>query len=300
MQPYYHFLFMMLLGFSAHSSSAQNYFEYHTNIIKAEQQIFVEEHFNEGLETYLNTFNRYDFVFLNDCMTALQIALHAEDENAFLKIANKATQNGLMPRHLLKMAYINKHPIYQKYKDSIISMYKINRTHYLKRIDTAALKKMYHLYAMDQLVKNRGQNESNADYNSRYSQQIKETFKNFQALTHQHGWPSDKVMGIYQSDIMKELQIAQPDMIDYYYKYKDQYNIREGQFQEDETDFCQSFFWAVLAHYGHHISYQYYNDDFYLEQIKKGNIHPDDLGYLIDFKHWNSNKETILAAANKV
>lgn len=106
-------------------------------------------------------------------------------------------------------------------------------------------------------------------------------------------------MGIYQSDIMKELQIAQPDMIDYYYKYKDQYNIREGQFQEDETDFCQSFFWAVLAHYGHHISYQYYNDDFYLEQIKKGNIHPDDLGYLIDFKHWNSNKETILAAANK-
>ena len=140
MQPYYHFLFMMLLGFSAHSSSAQNYFEYHTNIIKAEQQIFVEEHFNEGLETYLNTFNRYDFVFLNDCMTALQIALHAEDENAFLKIANKATQNGLMPRHLLKMAYINKHPIYQKYKDSIISMYKINRTHYLTRIDTAVLK----------------------------------------------------------------------------------------------------------------------------------------------------------------
>ena len=73
------------------------------------------------------------------------------------------------------MAYFQQHPIYNKYKDSIASIYKLNRPHYLKRIDTIALGKMTQLYCNDQLEKNPLPNESFTVSEKRYKPQIAET-----------------------------------------------------------------------------------------------------------------------------
>ena len=139
-----------------YSATAQqkNYKYYHLNINKAEEQAFVQNDIKGALVTYQNTFNQYDFVFVHDCMTAIELALYASNARALLAFVDKGTKNGLMPRHMMYIPYIKKHPLFAKYDDSVAAIYKRNRPGYLAGIDTPALKKMYSLYGYDQMEKN--------------------------------------------------------------------------------------------------------------------------------------------------
>src|SRR5690606_36971430 len=82
------------------SISAQDYSAYHTTINRADEEIFLNNHLQKGMDLYAKAFKQYDFVFLSDCITALQMALYAHDEKDFLLFMDKAVENGLMPRHL--------------------------------------------------------------------------------------------------------------------------------------------------------------------------------------------------------
>jgi len=92
-----------IITFSSQKSTAQDYTVYHLSIIKADEQIFVKSQIKEELNTYTQIFEHYDFVFVSDCVTAIQIALYAKNEKAFLYFVDKATQNGLMPRHVQRI-----------------------------------------------------------------------------------------------------------------------------------------------------------------------------------------------------
>lgn len=277
-------------------SAAQDYTKYHESIIKAERQLFVEERIEDGLNTYLNTFKKYDFVFLSDVIVAMQIALLANEEQAFLTLADKATQNGLLPRHLIKFYYIQKHPFYQKHKDSVITLYRKNRPHYLSRIDTIALQRMYDIFAFDQMEKNPLKNESETEYAKRYKPQIKQRINKFSKLIEERGFPSDKTIGIYQDDIMRELKLSSQDLIYYYLNNKNNsaYSISKGQFQEYEWTFYSKLFYAVMAHYyqKHGIT-QIHTNGLYLQEIKKGNLHPRDLAHVLDFPLRNADAERL-------
>lgn len=284
---------------------AQDYTKYHTSIIEAERQVFVEEHLQEGLDTYQKTFKQYDFVFLTDVLHAMQIALLLNDEHAFLTLADKATQNGLLPRHLINFSFINKHPFYTKHKDSIISLYRINRPHYLSRIDTVALVKMYDLYAYDQIEKTNKKNEGLYNYGKRYAPQIKRTMEELTQLIKTRGFPSDKIIGIYQKDIVRELGLTNgKDLVYYYYDNKNiyNYNFSKGQFERPEWLFSSTFFDPIMAHYySHYNTIQPYKDEFYLKQIRLGNVHPRDLADAFDFPISTANDSTEFAerVANK-
>lgn len=284
---YKHFISFLLLIVLMNSSSAQDYTKYHTAIIEAERQVFVEEQLQEGLNTYQKTFKQYDFVFLTDVLHAMQIALLLNDEHVFLTLADKATQNGLLPRHLINFSFIKKHPFYAKHKDSIISLYRINRPHYLSRIDTVALVKMYDLYAYDQMQKSTKKGERQDASSKRYNIEVAETRKELIELISTRGFPSDKIIGIYQKDIVRELGLVSgKDLIYYYYDNKDQqnYNIGKGQFEYYEWIFSSKLFAPIMEHYYTiHRVMQEESDEFYLEQIKLGNVHPRDLAETFDF-----------------
>lgn len=279
----------VLLSLTYFIATAQNYNQYHTSIIEAERQIFIKEHLQEGLNIYRNTFQQYDFVFLTDVLQAMQIALLLNDENSFLTLADKATKNGLIPRHLINFSFIKNHPLYTKHKDSIINLYKINRPHYLKRIDTTALVKMYDLYAFDQMQKNSKAGESEIAFRKRYMAEVENTRRELIKLVRTRGFPSDKTIGIYQKDIVNELGLKTgKDLLYYYYDYYKGFNyqISKGQFELNEWEFSSKLFWPIMAHY--YTQYgvmQRENDEFYLEQIKMGNVHPRDLAYTFDFAY---------------
>lgn len=272
---------------------AQDYFKYHEGIIKAEEQIFVKQQYDEGLKTYADVFKKYDFVFAHDCMMAMQIALYRNNEKLFLQFTTKAMQNGLMYKHFdsRMMAYFKKHPIYNKYKDSIAAIYRANRPHYLKRIDTVALGKMTQLFCNDQLIKNGLPTLSATNNKRQYLPQIIETMHQLQKLIAERGYPSDKLIGIDCQNLLRELGTTRMTPLDYYRKYKKDpcCNIGQSQFEFDEHNLSSSMIMPVIIHYGGDVKdrfdkrkYLSYPDSFYLRQIKNGYMHPKDLASLYD------------------
>lgn len=267
-------------------ANGKDYIDYHKAINKAERQIFVSKQVDSGINTYLKTFKEFDFVYLSDCITVMQIALHVYNEKAFKEIINKATQNGLMPRHLVDFTYINKHPYYAKYKIWIDSVYKINRPHYLERIDTAVLKRMTFLYADDQLQKNfrKDGKESPTQNRRRYAPHIKETIDQIKQIVFTKGFPYDKMIGIYQKDIIRELKLGTIDLYEYYNKYRhtNEFSIHIGQFDLDEGQFASGYFNVLMHHYDQ--AFYLFDTIFYKKQIALGNIHPKDVARIHDFQ----------------
>jgi len=279
------------------TAQQKNYKYYHLNINKAEKQAFVQNDIKGALVTYQNTFNQYDFVFVHDCMTAIELALYDSNAKAFLAFVDKGTKNGLMPRHFMYIPYIKKHTLYAKYDDSVAAIYKRNRPGYLAGIDTPALKKMYSLYGYDQMEKNPMKHEGfdGQAVSRRYKPQIEKTWSELKQLILEKGWPSDKLIGIEQVDIMKELKTGTPDMMDLYELYKDgyNYNIGAGQFTLEEYRLHSTLFFAVMAHYGGYFGFNFFPDEFYIQQTEAGYLHPKDIAYVLDFHvRWNVDSAT--------
>lgn len=279
------------------SATAADYTLYHKAINKAERQIFVSNQIDSGIQTYLATFKAYDFVYLQDCITAIQIALHAKNEVGFKAFVDKATQNGLMPRHLATFRYIAKHPYYAKHKSWIDSVYNINRPRYLKRIDTALLKQVTYLYANDQMQKNQRKDGSETIFtnNRRYKLHINQIIGELKELTYAKGFPSDKLIGIYQKDIMKELGLKSPDLIDYYKNNKlgNPYKINQSQFDLEEWMFASSYLPVMMHHYDN--AFLLFDTSYYKQQIALGNIHPKDVAAIHDFEFDTGSKPPIPA-----
>jgi len=279
------YIILVILCCTQVACAQHNYKQYHLGINRAEEQAFVEQDIKAALATFQQTFSQYDFVFVHDCMTAIQLALYDSNRTAFLELADKAAKNGLLPRHMNAIGYIRKHPIYQQYSDSIVRICLRNRPGYLARIDTTALNKMYSLYAYDQMEKNPMKGENRGEIQRRYKPQIAKTMAELKKLIEERGWPSDKLIGIAQKDIMKELKTGKFDMMDFYNKYKDGYNysIGIGQFTIEEYGLYSTFFFPIMAHYGGYFGFNFYPDEFYIKQIELGYLHPKDIAYVLDF-----------------
>lgn len=272
----------------------QDYREYHTQIIKAEEEIFVNNNLDRGLTIYLKTFREFDFVFASDCATAMQIALHRTNPVAFLYLADKGTQNGLLVNHLDKIPYISQHQMYLHYRDTIQKMVQRNRPQYLAGIDTGALKTMYMLYARDQAEKNGKKGTPFKERDHIYEPLIARTMDELKQVILDRGWPSDKLIGIYQRNIMEELNIDAPELEDYYALYKQVYpdNVFSwSQFVITEKYLGATLFYPVMAHYASHYTNVYFPDEVYMQEIAKGNLHPKDFGYLMDHLYSNYPRE---------
>lgn len=291
---------IILLFIFTHTLHAQhnNYKAYHLNINKAEEQAFVNNDIKGALKTYLSTFKLYDFVFVHDCMVAIQLALYEGNCAALLAITDKATKNGLMPRHMVLIPYIKKHDLYTRYKDSIAAQYSRNRSHYLRRIDTNTLQQMYSLYAYDQMEKNPIKNEtfSGRETGRRYTRQVEETMAKLKVLIKQKGWPSDQLTGIEQVDIMKELKTGSPDLLHLFKLIKERENYPASITTSiEEYRFHSNLFFPIMAHYGTYFNFDFFNDRFYIWQIEAGLLHPKDLAHLLDFRI-NANNDNTTSA----
>ncbi|OSZ82054.1 hypothetical protein CAP35_01935 [Chitinophagaceae bacterium IBVUCB1] len=278
-------IFVFMLGVTF-KSKCQDYIKYHQSIANAERKIFVENKIVDGLALYVKTFENYDFIFLQDCVTAMQIALMLNDENKFIVLITKGAKNGLLLRHLTAIRYINTHPIFTKQKITVIEIIKQNRQFYLRRLDTAIVKEVYSLYAWDQLEKNALLHETVPQYNLRYKNAINTTFKKFKEVIDRKGFPADKLIGIDQNDIQYELKTGRQDLKVYYYKYKKEYRVKQEQFELEEEFLASTLYFPILLHYEHQFSnYKLFNDSFFVSQIAKGNMHPKDVASIYDMEY---------------
>lgn len=272
----------------SNSSAAKDYSDYHKAINKAEEAIFIHNKIAEGLKIYDETFAAFDFVYAGDCRIALQIALYHNDEKAFLSFTKKAFENGLMLRNFRKIYFVKRQPIYQKDSLQIEELYKTARPHYLARIDTAALKKMYLLFVDDQLVKNDlklpdGHYESVWNHKIRYRPLIAKTMAEIQKIINEKGFPGDKLLGLDQRDIMYELKLAEPDMEEYWWrnKHSNDYVIGKEQFMLDEYYLFSHLVFPPYIHQQNLFGFTL-DENFFKQQIILGNVHPKDFAFFSD------------------
>jgi len=275
--------------FCALKGSANDYSRYHLSIIKIEEQLFVSGKIDDGLKSYLRLFQEYDFVFLQDCLTAIQMSLYAGDEAAFLAFIDKATKNGLMPRHLKRIAYIKDNALYKKNTDTIETIYNRNRFSYLNRVDTAVLRSVYSICAFDQIDKIKRPGESRDKYEVRYKADLVRSISRLRKIIDIKGWIGDKLIGVDQNDIMKELRVNGLDFHEYYTKYKEEaVRNTQSQFLLNEISFSSTPVIPLILHYGmfqgdyNRKKNFIYSDSFFLKQIRSGNIHPKEVAFFYD------------------
>ena len=151
----------------AHASS-NDYIQYHKSIIAAENEIFLKDNASAGLNLFKKTFTDYDFVFVDDCIEAFQLALYYKREDLATFFIKRAIDNGL-ELHLLDLlncscpcnfladarrkvaiqqSYMATHgSTLQRYADSVYPRY-------LSRLDKHLIRAIWERHVKEQLFKN--------------------------------------------------------------------------------------------------------------------------------------------------
>ncbi|MDI9319946.1 MAG: hypothetical protein QM530_05655 [Phycisphaerales bacterium] len=279
-------LLFTAIYFVSLQSIAQDYREYHKAINKAEEFMFIKGDIDLGIKIYNNIFNSYDFVYTGDCLIAMQMALYKNNERAFLNFTKKAFQNGLSLKNFKKVWYIKNHNFFQKDTIFFEKIYSENRAHYLNRIDTNILKQIYYLFMDDQLEKNsikkNGIKENNQEFEMRYKPALNRIMNKINEIITSNGVPLDRIIGISQKDLMKELKVNFPDLMDLYLinKNKSISTINRNQLIIQEELLYSSFFFPIIIHYQN--LFRKYDSTLLIKQIGLGNIHPKDVAFLND------------------
>lgn len=78
-------------------SQEKDYIKYHNDIIEAEKNIFIDNDSIKGLKKFEDIFSQYDFVFIDDCIEAFQIALVFNQDSFAYKFIEKAIKTGFQP-----------------------------------------------------------------------------------------------------------------------------------------------------------------------------------------------------------
>ncbi|WP_459212008.1 hypothetical protein [Aquimarina rhabdastrellae] len=256
--------FYLFITFSF--AQEQNYTHYHKEINKAEELFFVQQKTDSALYYYDKVFKTYDFIFLKDLINAAQIAVYTK--KPYKKYIEKGFEQGLKISHLQNYPLFNDY--YKKNKDSktLQKVYKEARKNYLKKIDFEYLDLIYKLAIKDQLNKHKSKNQS------KYRDQVYNITERIKDSVIKRGFPGDRVIGISDSTIFKEIGKPHLDLYDQRKKYKKLSYMVSGEKYLNAKH-------PIVIFIHNPCSYFLYKDMF-IEEIKKGNMHPREVAILHD------------------
>lgn len=259
-----YFVLLFLFCFKIYCQKT-NYIEYHLLINKAEELFFVEQKVDSSLFYYENAFKKFDFVFVKDLINAAQISIYSN------KPYKKFIERGF--KHGLKLSHLELYPIFKdKIKElksdrKLLKKYSLYRKEYLSKINFEYLDWIYKLAIKDQ-------KEKLIPYEE-YSKIIYNTTEDLIAITKTQGFPGDKIIGLRDSLIFA--QIGKPNL-DLYNQIKND-NKLDYMTNNDRNISSTEYVLTTLVHNG--CSFYLY-EDVLLEELKKGNIHPREIGLLYD------------------
>lgn len=145
-----------------------NYYNYHDKVIEAEELIFIEKDSIAGLKKFEEVFQMYDFVFVDDCIEAFQLACFYKNDKLALFFIKKALNNGFLIDMLFYLNCGSPHNFYngmdkrvsihkefmtkydaelRRYQDSVFN-------EYIKTINKPLLKGLIACHTKEQIYKN--------------------------------------------------------------------------------------------------------------------------------------------------
>lgn len=248
-----------------------NYEIYHHYINTAEELFFVENKPDSSLYYFKKAFSEFDFVFVKDPLNAAQIAYFCH--KPFEEYLIKGFENGLKISHLASIKLFN--PKYNELLNnkSLLDKYAICREKYVKKLDLNYLSYVYEKATNDQIDKIK------KDYDDILFMNMDDWLTRIRLK----GFPSAKIIGIDDRTIFSEIGKPEKDF--------DQIKLKFGNalsdFTPDERILSSDFIMIMLIH--NQCSYQELKNIFG-ELIKKGEIHPREVGVIYDnqFRKLNS------------
>lgn len=217
---------------------------------------------DSALAYYDKTFAAYDFIFVKDLVNAAQVAIFSK--KPYLKYIEQGFTHGL------KLTHLKNYPLFTKVlpmlmKDrKLLAIYQKNRKRYLSRINFRYLDQIYKMAIADQRNKTSGN----------YEQLALKTTTKLDYLARQKGFPGDKIIGIADSTLFAETGAPQLDLYA-------QRKTDKGLFYMTSDEHILSANWPQVMLVHNACSYQLYRDMLFSE-MKRGNIHPRDIGLIHD------------------
>nr|WP_315146733.1 hypothetical protein [uncultured Flavobacterium sp.] len=261
-------IFSFLILTTSLFAQNRDYIGYHKNINKAEALFFMENKTDSALFYYEKVFKDYDFIFVKDLVNAAQIAVYSK--KPYRKYIEQGFEQGLKLSHLENFPLFHKLlPILNKDKN-LLEIYNIKRKEYIKKIDFKYLDWIYKMAIKDQQNKHEKYKINMSKYNDVL---LPFTNRLIDSIV-KKGFPGDRLLGVGDSTIFKE--IGKPYLDLYEQRKKDK---RLFYMNSDEKILSQHWPQIIFVH--NNCSYFLY-ESIFLNEIKKGNIHPRDVGLIYD------------------
>jgi hypothetical protein len=260
-----------------------NYFVYHEYINKAEFAFFLNNNVDSALCYYDIAFSQFQFVFVHDVVNAAQMAFYSK--RPYEKYLKRGFKHGLKLEHLKNIPLFKDEYKRLNNETELTNAYSNSRKEYLKTIDFDYLNWLYNLAVDDQNDKDL----PNMQYDIMLEKNLYKLIKKIES----NGFPSRKTIGIDDSTIFKEVGNANLDISVKKLKYKNLSYMRT-------SDECLSSDFALIFLVHHPCSYSKI-EHILLAEIKKGNIHPREVGLVYDnlFRFKDSRSQICPMMMNK-
>ena len=255
-------LLLIFFLFKLETANSQSYNAYHHMIATAEEFYFVHDNVDSSLTYFQKSFETFDFVFARDAINALQIAYRENRPiEYFLKISFKS---GVTPAIISTIPALNEFVNDSLANLSVMGNYIKYRSHYLDRINVACLKKTYILGIYDQIAKYKeGENVTEP------------LFK----LANLYGLPGEKICGIEDLEITKELGAEAPDFLRLRDSISSEYGKNLRYYSLDNNSLIMHLPIVIMLH--NYCTYKDYKKALY-EAYLSGNIYSREIGCIYD------------------
>lgn len=144
---------IILLVFFNSIFGQKNYIEYHKQAREIENRI-IDSSYSKAVEMYHSLFEKYDFVFAEDCYRAAQTAVIDNDSTSALTFIERATKQGVKKEKVVMdsiLIGLKKSKFWTEYEKSYDSL----RNIYLESINWELRSKINELYDLDQLYRDK-------------------------------------------------------------------------------------------------------------------------------------------------
>jgi len=286
------FIFFSLSG----NAQERDYVSYHQNINKAEHVIFVDNKPVEGLHLFKSTLTRYDFVFVDDCIEAFQIALFYKKDDDALFFIKKALANGFELRLLDKLSmgcpcnYYKDdkvrvtiyEPFVAKYRQELEKYADACYPAYLKRINKEVLTNLMKRHVREQLFKDyrKGLSNSIETQSKEYYNVCDDNLRYMDSLAQRKIFIGEQNVGIYTDKLAKSINLPEGSIEQYLKRVLKFYGLPTDTYvpiQTEDSYFEIGFVYNMLFH---NIKSYTVLSPYKNEAIKKGYLHPREYACL--------------------
>lgn len=261
------FITIIFLTYFSYVFGQENYVEYHKQAREIENRI-IDSSYSKAVEMYHSLFEKYDFVFAEDCFRAAQTAVIDNDSTSALTFLERATKQGVKKEKIMIDSVLNgleKSKFWTEYEQNYDSL----RNIYLESINWELRSKINKLYDLDQLYRDKHELHPwnflwRPLIGVKWKKVVTQIVENeLTPLILKYGFPNEKLIGVDEAA----------------FHHKHQYDKLKSNFA-----------FIILVHYYSHPRPTSLND-ILLSNIETGNISPNQYGSLIDFQaQWGRNK----------